>query len=391
MTPPIVIAGSGLAGFTVARELRKRDVATPVTIITADDGSYYSKPTLSNALATQTAASSLVINRPEVIAKQLKIEIWPHSRVETIDTGRREIMLADQRIQYSKLVLAVGADPISPLLEGNAATEVVQVNDLASYLHLREKLSHARHVLIIGAGLVGCEFANDIAGIGIKVTVVDLMDYPLARFCPKESGDLLREALAAAGVHWRLCSQVRALDRRPPRLVATLADGYEVECDLVLAAIGLRPRIALASEAGLRVAKGICTDSRLKTSGEDVFAIGDCSEVAGQLRPFVMPIMVEARSLAATLSGRETPVEYSPMPVIVKTPACPAVLLPPDDTANGGWHVERVGDSCRGIFREAGGIMRGFALFGTATRERQALLREMVAIGAGAGAPASVR
>jgi rubredoxin-NAD+ reductase len=108
-----------------------------------------------------------------------------------------------------------------------------------------------------------------------------------------------------------------------------------------------------------------------------VFAIGDCSEVNGELRPFVMPIMAGARALAISLGGRATPVDFGHMPVIVKTPACPAVLLPPPQSCEGEWQVDGGPEERRAVFQDATGAVRGFALIGAATRQRQALLRSM--------------
>jgi rubredoxin-NAD+ reductase len=374
---PVVIAGAGLAGFAVAREFRKRDATTPVIMASADEASYYSKPALSNALKAGAAPAALVLRQAEAVAEELHIDIWPRSPLECIDPGRRKVQVNDREVAYGKLVLAVGADPVAPAVDGDAAGEIHQVNDLADYARFRMRLEGARHVLIVGAGLVGCEFANDIASTGVRVTCVDLFDYPLARFCPPECGEAVRASLAAIGVEWRLSSRVRRLDRQGAALVATLAEGDAIECDVVLAAVGLRPRVAVAAAAGLKLGRGITADACLRTSAEDVFAIGDCSEVNGELRPFVMPIMAGARALAISLGGRATPVDFGHMPVIVKTPACPAVLLPPPQSCEGEWQVDGGPEERRAVFQDATGAVRGFALIGAATRQRQALLRSM--------------
>jgi rubredoxin-NAD+ reductase len=377
MTQPVVIAGSGLAGFGVARELRKLDRDVPIVLVTADDGNYYSKPMLSNALGARKTAVSLVISPRAAIAQQLGIEVRAHTRIEQIDRARREVLWRDGGTRYARLVLALGADPMVAAVGGDARDQVMNVNDLADYARFSARLEGARHVVIVGAGLVGCEFANDLVGAGIAVTVADVLDVPLARICPAACGEALRDALHSAGVRWRLGTGVRAVERRGAVLAVTFPDGSETECDLVLAAIGLRPRIALARAAGIVVGKGIATDRYLATSDPDVFAIGDCSETDGILRPFVMPIMAGARSLAATLTARPSRVEYPPMPIVVKTPACPLTLLPPDPAQVGDWSLAGQGRDRRAIFRDASGAVHGFALAGAATQERQALVREI--------------
>jgi rubredoxin-NAD+ reductase len=377
MTQPVVIAGSGLAGFGIARELRKLDREVPIVMVTSDDGSYYSKPTLSNALGAGKSAAALVIKSRDAIADQLGIEILAHARIERLDPAGRAISWRDAGLRYASLVLALGADPMAPDLDGDVVDEVLQVNDLAGYARFRTRLDNAKHVVVVGAGLVGCEFANDLVRSGIAVTVIDVLDVPLARLCPAACGAVLRDALGAAGVRWRLGTGVRAVNRRERGLRVTLTDDSEVDCDLVLTAIGLRPRTALAKAAGIGVGKGIATDRYFATSAPGVFAIGDCSESDGRLQPFVMPIMVGARALAASLVGRRTPVEYPPMPIVVKTPACPMTILPPPDQKDGEWSLAGTGLDRRAVFRDASGALCGFTLIGAASCERQALVREM--------------
>ncbi|MCZ7654666.1 MAG: FAD-dependent oxidoreductase [Rhodocyclaceae bacterium] len=190
---------------------------------------------------------------------------------------------------YSRLVLALGADPIRLALAGDAADAVLSVNDLADYARFREALKEARGVAILGAGLIGCEFANDLAAAGHAVTVLDPAAWPLASLLPQPAGEALLSPLAALGVSWRLGRAVKAVDRDGSGFRLTLDNGDRVDADLVLSAVGLRPRIALAKEAGLAVNRGILADALLRTSDADIFALGDCAEIEGQVRPTYCP------------------------------------------------------------------------------------------------------
>ncbi|HIP52749.1 MAG TPA: FAD-dependent oxidoreductase, partial [Chromatiales bacterium] len=156
-----------------------------------------------------------------------------------------------------------------------------------------------------------------------------------------------------------------------------LASGESLESDLVLSAIGLRPNVALAKAAGLKVARGIVVDRYLRTSAGDVYALGDCAEVEGLNLPFVMPLMHGARALAKTLAGTPVPVVYPPMPVVIKTPACPVVVSPPARGAVGAWQVEESEDGVRSRFLSEDGRLLGFALAGAAVEEKQTLTREL--------------
>jgi rubredoxin---NAD+ reductase len=161
------------------------------------------------------------------------------------------------------------------------------------------------------------------------------------------------------------------------RLSVALADGSSLRTDAVLSAIGLRPRIGLARTAGLAVARGIVVDRALATCDPRIFALGDCVEVDGAVLPYVMPLMHQARALAATLAGRPAQLRYPAMPVTVKTPAAPLVVAPPPAGLPGDWTFERRADGAEATFVGGDGRMHGFALLGSATSSRLAMARRL--------------
>jgi rubredoxin---NAD+ reductase len=260
---------------------------------------------------------------------------------------------------------------------------VLSVNDLDDYARFAERLEGASSVAILGAGLIGCEFANDLLARGIAPTVIDPADRALSRLLPPPASEWLQQRLEAAGVAFRFRVAATAVERidggRQLRLL--LDDGSVLRADRVLSAIGLRPRTALAQSAGLAVNRGIVCDRWLATSAPQVHAVGDCAEVVGHTLPYVMPLMQQARALAATLArapgSERTPVTYPAMPVIVKTPACPTVVCPPATDAVGEWVVTHDEGACEARFVGIDGNLLGFALLGTATPQRQALAAQV--------------
>lgn len=374
---PIVIIGTGLAGYTVAREFRKLDRDTPLALYTADDGGYYSKPMLSNAFAQGKTAASLLLSTAEQMAAQLGADIHPHTPVTALDPATQRIRFSDGERSYVRLVLALGADPIRLPLGGDAADAVLSINDRDDYAHFRAAIAGQRRIVILGGGLIGCEFANDLISGGYHISVVDIAALPLGRLVPEAVGSAMRDALADLGVAWHLGTSVTAVDHAAGALRVTLADGTVLEADAVLSAIGLRPRTQLAAAAGLKVNRGIVTDRWLSSSDPQIHALGDCAEIDGLVLPFVMPLMHAARSLARTLAGERTPVSYPAMPVVVKTPACPLVVAPPAAQAAGEWTVESLDGGLRALFRDAAGALLGFALTGTAAVEKQALVKRL--------------
>ncbi len=375
----IVIVGSGLAGYTLLKEIRKRDADVPVTLVTADDGAFYSKPNLSNALAAGKAAAALAGASADKMAGDYSATVLAHTRVTAIDTQARRLATDRGDIVYGRLVLALGADPFPHGLEGDAATAVLTVNDLAGYALFRDAISGGRRVTVLGGGLIGCEFANDLAQAGYEVDVVHLGEWPLERLLPVEAGQRLADGLAALGVRWHFGRTGRSITHRGSGFEITLDNGETFEADTVLSAIGLKPRTALAAAAGLATGRGIGVDSLLQASVPDVYALGDCAEVDGVNLPYVQPLMVQARALAATLTGSPTPVVYPAMPVMVKTPAHPVAVLPPKPGAAGGWQVACGERGVCALHVDADGRLHGFALTGGETGQRTRLVAELAA------------
>lgn len=388
---PIVIVGSGLAGYTLAREFRKLDKTSPLMMITGDAGEFYSKPMLSNAFTTGKSPEQLAVFTAQEMATQLMGEIYTHSTLTAIHPDRHCVEVQDARgrtrdIQYSRLVLALGADPVRLSVTGDGSDSLISINDLTDYRRFRGALDAARNIAILGAGLVGCEFANDLCAAHRTVHVIDPAHGPLSRFLPEAAQHAVRDALEKAGIVWHLGSMLAAAHHADGalRLVLKKADSSgeqrELMADMVLSAVGLRARTHVAEAAGIKTNRGIVTDRLLRTSAPDVYALGDCAEVDGYSLFFVQPLMNAARALGKTLSGEETLVVYPAMPVVVKTPAYPVVVLPPPPNWPGHWSVDTLTDGVRAIFTDANGWVRGFALTGVATAEKNALVKKIPAL-----------
>jgi len=377
----IVIIGTGLAGYTLARELRKLDKDTPLTLVTADDGAFYSKPMLSNAFASNKDPEALISQGAEAMAGQLDARILTRRRVASMDTTARQVRLEDgETLAYDRLVLAVGAEPIRLSYEGDGAEAVLSVNSREDYARFREAIEGVDRVAVVGPGLIGCEFANDLRGSGREVDVIGPDTAPLGRLVPEAVGRALQKGLEAVGIRFHLETVVERIDRAGSGLRLTLSNGETVEAGTILSAVGLRPDTRLAGDAGLEVNRGIVVDRTLATSAEDVYALGDCAEVSGLVLPYVMPIMHGARALAKTLAGEATEVSYPAMPVVVKTPAHPVVVNPPSPGADGEWQIDSVGEGVRALFRN-GDQLGGFVLTGAeAVKEKQALARHVPAV-----------
>jgi rubredoxin---NAD+ reductase len=377
-TSGVVIIGSGLAAYTLAREFRKLDKQTPLTILSRDHAGFYSKPMLSNALASNKTAVTLVMKPAEKMAAELNATVRANTHVESINTDTKTVRLkGGEVIAYRDLALALGADTLRIAMAGDGTDAVLSVNDLDDYARFADKLEGVKTVAILGAGLIGCEFANDLLHRGIHSTVIDPADRPLSRLLPDEASAFLRQKLEAAGVQFRFNVAVHQVNKTATGFDVELTDNSHIHADLVLSAIGLRPRAELADAAGIAVNRGVKVNRHLATSSAHVYALGDCAEVADHVLPYVMPLMQQARALAATLTGTPTQVVYPCMPVMVKTPACPTVVCPPAPHAVGEWQVTTTDDGCDARFIATDSSVMGFALLGAATAQKQTLAAQV--------------
>ena len=327
----IVIIGAGIAGWSVAEAVRKLDQQTPVLLVSACAGIIYPKPALSTALAKGKSADELSDMDAASKAAALNIDVRTETRVLKIDAVKKRITTSKGGIQYGKLVLATGAHQREIPVAGDAADSVVRVNDLLAYKKLRNRLDEGvRHVTILGAGLIGCEFAEDLSSAGYKVSVIEPGEHALANLLPNDVSQRLKKQLQQKGVDWHLGTTLDQVEHNVDRLRATLSDGSALETDLVLSAAGLQANTQLAEKAGIKVGKGIIADHLMRTSHEDIYTIGDCAEVDGRIYAYIEPIRRQAETIASQLSGNVVPFKTLSPLVRVKTPSFPLTICLPE-------------------------------------------------------------
>ncbi|WP_208600160.1 NAD(P)/FAD-dependent oxidoreductase [Pseudomonas anguilliseptica] len=380
MSAPVVIVGTGLAGYNLAREFRKLDSETPLLLITADDGRSYSKPMLSTGFAKNKDADGLSMAEPGAMADQLKAEIRTHTRISGIDPGHKQLWIGEEAVPYRDLVLAWGAEVIRVPVQGDADDAIFSINDLEDYARFRTAAAGKQRVLLLGAGLIGCEFANDLSLGGYQVELVAPCEQVMPGLLHPAAAAAVQAGLEGLGARFHLGPVLASLNHKGDALEAHLSDGTLIECDLVLSAVGLRPRIELAAAAGLAVNRGVLVDRQLRTSHANIYALGDCAEVEGINLLYVMPLMTSARALAQTLAGTPTAVSYGPMPVTVKTPVCPLVVSPPPRGLQGEWSVEGSGSDIKALCHDSTGALLGYALTGTAVQDKLALNKLLPAL-----------
>jgi len=382
---PVMVIGSGLAGWSAVREFCKLDSTTEILMLTADAGDFYAKPSLSNAFAQGKLPDQLVSTTADKMCATLGVTLQPHTRVLGMDVAAQTVHTAHGSHRYRQLVLATGATPVRLALQGDAADAVLSVNSLDDYRVFRARLKAQARVLIIGAGLIGCEFANDLHLGGYSAEMVDPGNAPLAALLPADASAALAEALTALGVRWHWGTTVQSVDHRADPadagLQVTLANGTRLRVDAVLSAVGLRADTTLAQAAGLQVERGVLVNARQQTSAATVFALGDNTQYAAataggvsRTLPYVMPIMQAAKGLALALHGTPADLVFGVMPVSVKTPALPLLIVPPLPASAGAWHQVEAG---AWHFQDSAGQVRGFVLSGPQTARRADHIKQL--------------
>lgn len=371
---PIIIIGTGLAGYSVAKEFRKLDTLTPLVLITQDDGHFYSKPLLSTALQQAKSPQDLIITDVATMEQQLGATIMTFSRVSAVDALSQTLTVQTAQVSktlpYQKLIFAMGAKPRPlPLVEKLPAH--YRINSLIEYATFKTAQTDWQELTIIGSGLVGCEFAHDFSKSHLKIQVVTPDPYPLYGLVPAPIGNALANALHDKGIVWHTQKHVIAASHENARCHLQLSDDTHLQSHAVLVAIGLTPHIELAKAAGLAVNQGIIVNAELECSMPNHYALGDCAEYGTECRQYVAPILASARALAQTLAGKPTKAVLPNLPVSLKVDCYPILACAPKRDQEGTWQFENQDNHYQGLFYDKTGILQGFVLSGSYLAKRQ--------------------
>lgn len=277
-SPTVLVVGSGHAGFQLAASLRQHGFDGRVMLASDEPVLPYQRPPLSKDYLDGKTGLDLLLMRPEAFYRDHRIDLLHGKRAEAIDRAAKIVRFAGgERVEYDHLVLATGARNRQPPLPGIALDGVCYLRNLAETDELRARLTAAEHIVVVGAGFIGLEFAAVAHGKGKPVAIVEMLDRVMARVVSPPTSEFFAAAHRKTGVDFVFGAQAVQLTGTNGRVTGIdLADGRHLPADLVLISIGVVPNAELALEAELPVANGILVDEVLATADPAVSAIGDC-------------------------------------------------------------------------------------------------------------------
>ena len=324
--PGTVIVGAGRAGWQMAQTLRAGDSAMPITLVTACNGDVYDKPLLSVAMARGIAVDKLPRETGIEAAQRLNVKLLAHTQAVRVTPASRQLRTSRGTLRYEHLVLAHGAEARS--LPKFPTSLCWRINHLRVYAQFRAALGQTpQRVAVVGAGLVGCELANDLALAGHSVILLDVADRPLAATLNPEQSLQLMDAWKLLPLTFVGGVQVKhvALSTMPIEKQMATECGQIFTVDHIVVAAGLQTPNALAVSAGLAWNNGIDVHAEtLATSVAGIHALGDCIAINGQVSRYIEPIGRQAKTVAASILGQgHTPYKPTRVPLRIKTSSLP--------------------------------------------------------------------
>ena len=268
----VVIVGGGASALAAADMLRRKGYDGPVTIISADDSAPYDRPNVSKDYLEGPIPDEWMNLRVPDFYREQKIDLVLHSRVSSIDPGKKQVQLDDGRIyNFGALLLATGADVIRLPIPGARESDLFYVRTWSDARLIFKKAETAKQVVVVGASFIGLEVAASLRSRGLDVHVVAIETQPFERTLGAEVGGSFRALHESHGVAFHLGKTVTRLDGNQ----AILSDGTKLQADFLVLGVGVRPSVTLAEQAGLKVDRGVVVNEYLETSAAGIFAAGD--------------------------------------------------------------------------------------------------------------------
>jgi nitrite reductase (NADH) large subunit len=313
--PRLALVGNGMVGMRTVEELLRRAPGRfDITVFGAEPHPNYNRILLSSVLAGEKTLDD-IISHPWGWYEERGVSLISGDPIVSLDPVAKTLRTQSGRVEaYDRAVLATGSKPLAPPIPGLDRPGVCTFRDIADLRTMLEAARDHRRAIVIGGGLLGLEAAWGLQRRGMSVTVVHLARTLMERQLDEAAGLMLERDLAKRGLAFCTNSHTEEILGTQRAEGVRLADGREVPADLVVLAIGVRPNIDLARRAGLEVNRGVVVDDAMRTSDEDVLAVGECAEHRGQTFGLLAPLWKQAEACATTLA-EEPGAAHAPAPL----------------------------------------------------------------------------
>ena len=307
MKQKLVMIGNGMAGVRCIEEILKRSPeAFEITIIGDEPYPNYNRIMLSNVLQGKTEFTDININDWD----------WYDTNQITLFTGERVIEIAPDRkviatdkgktIPYDELIIATGSSAFILPVPGSDLEGVIGFRTIQDTERMLEAAKHYKKAVVIGGGLLGLEAARGLIDQGMDVHVVHLLPSLMEQQLDATAANMLKKDLEAQGMKFLMEKQTTEIYGNDRVEGIEFSDGRFIECDLVVMAVGIRPNISLAKEAGLEVNRAIIVNDHMQTSDPSIYAVGECAEHNGIFYGLVAPLYEQGIALADHITGAKT-------------------------------------------------------------------------------------
>ncbi|MFH1501543.1 MAG: FAD-dependent oxidoreductase [Candidatus Eisenbacteria bacterium] len=297
------MVGAGVAGITAARGIRELDPDVRIEIYTREPYLYYYRPRLPDLVAGEVNPADIIAHDRDWYSER-KIDVRVSEPVTSVDVDARAITLeGGRRVGYGTLLLASGADPFVPPIEGADLAGVFVLRTIDDALAIRDRATGSRRAVVIGGGLLGLETARGLELAGLGVTVLEGADWLLPRQLDERAGQILSEDVKRMGIDVRASAKVSRIEGSGGATGVSLDDGTVYPGELVLISTGIRSAVGFVEDSGIEIGRGIVVDPEMRTSAPSVFAAGDVAELPGMPGGNIPVATAQAEAAARCIAG----------------------------------------------------------------------------------------
>lgn len=361
--PKLVVVGNGMAGMRAVELLLERAPDLyDITVFGSEPHGNYNRILLSPVLAGEKTIEEIILNTEQWYTDN-SITLRKGETVATIDRMARDVVTADGgRTPYDRLLVATGSNPIVIPVPGHKLPGVLTFRDITDVHGMMAAAAEHRKAVVIGGGLLGLEAANGLLRRGMDVTVVHLMGTLMERQLDAAAGALLRKSLEERGLKFKMPAQTEAITGTDRVTGIRFADGSEIDADLIVMAVGIKPNTELAKRAGLHCERGIVVSDTMQTFDGRIYAVGECVQHRSSTYGLVAPLFDQAKVCANHLAMKGF-ATYAGSSISTRLKVTGIDLFSAGDFATVPGHDEIVlDDPERGVYKRI--VLRGEAVVG---------------------------